>query len=77
MQRDLKVIESRCIVKAMDNAKEGGCHVCKGNIVGKTEYKAIRDKLNHRYKKCYVKCLSFVCKGQTCFVVAGKRQRFN
>ena len=37
MQRVLKVAESRCIEKALDNAKEGRCHICKVNIVGKPE----------------------------------------
>ena len=51
IQRVLKVAESRFIEKALDNAKEGQCYVCKGNIVGKPEYIALRDKLNHRLKK--------------------------
>ena len=65
MQRVLKVAESRRIEKALDNAKEGRCHVCKGNIVGRPEYIALRDKLNHRLKKRCVKCLHFVCKGHS------------
>ena len=63
MQRVLKVVESRCIEKALDNSKEGQSHVCKGKIVGKPEYIALLDKLNHRLKKGFLKCLHFVCKG--------------
>ena len=62
MQDILKFAESRCIEKTLDNAKEGRCIVCRGNIVGKPEYIALRDKLNHRMKKGCVKCLGFVCK---------------
>ena len=62
MRRVLKVAESRCIEKALDNAKEARCYVCKGNIVGKPEYIDLRDKLNHRLKKPCVKYLCFVCK---------------
>ena len=65
MQHVLKVTESRCIEKALDNAEDGQCHVCKGNIVGKPEYIVSRDKLNHRLKKHSVKCLHFVCKGHS------------
>ena len=65
MQRVLKVSESRCIEKALDNKKEGRCHVCKGNIVGKSEYIALRNKLNHSLQKHCVKCLHLVCKGHS------------
>ena len=51
MQRVLKVAKLRCIKKALDNAKEGRYHVCKGDINGKPEYIILRDKLNHRLKK--------------------------
>ena len=64
-QRALKVAESRCIEKTLDNAKEVRCYVCKGNIVGKTEYIASRDKLHHRLKKPCVKYLRFACKGHS------------
>ena len=65
MQRVLKVAESRCIEKALDNAKEVRCCVCKGIIVGKPKYIALRDKLNHRLKKPCVKYLRFVCMGHS------------
>ena len=65
LQRVLKVEELRYIGKALDNAKEGQCHVFKVNIVRKPKYIALRDILNHSLKKRCVKCLHFLCMGQS------------
>ena len=45
MKHILKVAESRCTEKALDNAKEVRC------IIGKPEYIALRGKFNHSLKK--------------------------